>query len=43
MSAVLIVKSSQWLRILPLQIIEKCYKLEANNCGTDNGLAYENI
>jgi hypothetical protein len=34
MSAVLILKSSQQLRILPLQMIEKCYKLEADNCGT---------
>ncbi|MEG4394695.1 hypothetical protein QUB30_20115 [Microcoleus sp. BROC3] len=24
--------------ILALQIIEKCYKLEANNCETDNGV-----
>jgi hypothetical protein len=39
MSAVLILKSSQQLRILPLQILEKCYKLEANNCGTDNGVS----
>ncbi len=37
MSAVLILKSSQQLRILPLQMIEKCYKLEADNCGTDKG------
>ena len=38
MSAVLILKSSPQLRILPLQMIEKCYKLEADNCGTDNGV-----
>ena len=38
MSAVLILNSSQQLRILPLQIIEKCDKLEANNCGNDNGV-----
>ena len=38
MSAVLILKSSQQLRILPLQMIEKCYKLEADNWGTDNGV-----
>ncbi|MEG4207753.1 hypothetical protein QUA20_28000 [Microcoleus sp. Pol7_A1] len=28
--------SKSW--ILALQIIDKCYKLEANNCGTDNGV-----
>ena len=38
MSAVLILKSWRQLRILPLQMIEKCYKLEADNCGTDNGV-----
>ncbi len=38
MSAVLILKSLRQLRILPLQMIEKYYKLVADNCGTDNGV-----
>jgi hypothetical protein len=43
MSAVLILKSSQQLRILPLQIIEKCYKLEAIIVELTTEFVYENI